>query len=484
MSVSTPVASTAEAKPQTLRAAAPALIGLCLTMLVEMVDNSILNVALPTIGRDLNASPTDLQWIVGAYSLTFGGLLLVGGTLGDMIGRRRTLLWGLGLFGLAGLAVLLVTSPGALIVLRGVSGAFAALIAPLTMSLLFRLFDREDLRARAIGLVITTAMIGMAVGPTLAGLAVEHWPWQMLLVLNAPVAAIAWIGVRCGIAADSPQDRRRGSADVPGALLSITALAGLLYTLTAGVQFGWTSPITLGALVLGVASAAGFVWRERTATSPMLDLRLLGIPTVRGSALIQTAAMLALVGVMFTSTQLFQFAWGWTPWQAGLANLPFVGGMLLAGPLVDRAVVRLGHRWTSSLGIVLILASLGTWILAMSSGYLWCAIGMLLGTAGMRAIMTTGAVALMGALPESHTSIGSAMNDTAQEVGNAVGVAVIGTITAAVLGPTLPQGAWDAVTVAGFVHAQQLAFTILAGIVVAVAAVALPSLTNSKATED
>ena len=145
-SAEAPEASAPRRRPQSLLAAWPALLALCLAMLVEMVDNSILNIALPTIGRDLHAGPTDLQWIVGAYSLTFGGLLMVGGTLGDKLGRRRTLLWGLSLFGLAGLAVLLVHTPGQLIAVRALSGAFAALMAPLTMSLVFRLFDREDLR--------------------------------------------------------------------------------------------------------------------------------------------------------------------------------------------------------------------------------------------------------------------------------------------------------------------------------------------------
>ena len=242
--------------PQSLRAAWPALLGLCLTQLVEMVDNSILNVAVPVIGRDLGASPTDLQWIVGAYSLTFGGLLMVGGTLGDKLGRRRTISWGLALFGLAGLAVLFVHTPGQLIAVRAVSGAFAALIAPITMSLLFRLFDRDDLRGRAIGVIMTVSMVGFAVGPTLSGLALEHMRWQMLLVLNAPVALVAWLGVRAGLDRDRPEDLRAGGADVPGAVLSVAALGLLLYTFTAGVEFGWLDLRTLAVLAGGLLALA------------------------------------------------------------------------------------------------------------------------------------------------------------------------------------------------------------------------------------
>ncbi|MDO4918227.1 MFS transporter [Kocuria sp.] len=470
--------------PQSFRAAWPALLGLCLTQLVEMVDNSILNVALPVVGRDLHASPTDLQWIVGAYSLTFGGLLMVGGTLGDKLGRRRTISWGLALFGLAGLAVLLVQTPGQLIAVRAVSGAFAALIAPITMSLLFRLFDRDDLRNRAIGLIMTVSMIGFAVGPTLAGLALEHMPWQMLLVLNGPVALVAWLGVRMGLDKDRAEDLREGRADVPGAVLSVAALALLLYTFTAGVEFGWLDLRTLLILLGGLLALAGFVWRERTAEDPMLDLSLLAIPTVRGSAILQTSVMTAMAGVMFVSTQLYQFAWGWTPLQAGLANLPFVVGMMSAGPFVDRAVAAWGHRRTSAYAVLLLLASLGVWIYAVDHGFVWCAIGMFMMTMAMRTIMTTGAVALMGALPASHTSMGSAMNDTSQELGNAVGLALVGTVMASVVGKVLPTGAWDDATVQGFVHSQQISFALLGLLVIALAAVGIRTLTDSRETEE
>lgn len=471
-------------KPQSLRAAWPALLGLCLAMLVEMVDNSILNVALPTVGRDLQANPTDLQWIVGAYSLTFGGLLMVGGTLGDKLGRRRTLLTGLALFGAAGLAVLLVQTPAQLIAVRALSGAFAALMAPLTMSLVFRLFDREDLRTKAIGVIMVVSMIGFAIGPTLAGLAVQSWPWQSLLVLNAPMALIAWVGVRFGVAKDDPADRRRGGTDIPGGLFSVGALGLILYSFTEGTEYGWSSPRTLGILAAGIVCLIAFVWREKTAKDPMLDLGLLAIPTVRGSAVMQTAVMIAMVGVMFGSTQLYQYAWGWSAFKAGLANLPFVAGMLLVGPFVDRMVVRLGHRKTSMVGISLVLVSLLLWVYAVSHGYLWCAIGMLIMTMGMRTIMTTGAVALLGALPETHTSIGSAMNDTAQELGNAVGVAIVGTVMATVVGKTLPHGAWDAATINGFVHSQQISFWILAGLVLVMSAIGIRTLTDSKETEE
>lgn len=471
-------------KPQSLLAAWPALLALCLAQLVEMLDNSILNVALPTLGRDLHAGASDLQWIVGAYSLTFGGLLMVGGTLGDKIGRRRTLLWGLGLFGLAGLSVLLVSTPEQLIAVRALSGAFAAMMAPITMSLLFRLFDDEALRAKSIGLIMIVSMTGFAIGPTLAGLAVEHWPWQLLLVLNAPAALIAWIGVRVGIEKDHADELRRGGVDVPGGLLSVGALGLLLYTFTAGTEWGWGDGRTLGILAGGVVCLIGFLIRENTAKDPMLDLKLLKLRTVSGSAILQTSTMIGMAGIMFVATELFQFAWGWSPFKAGLANLPFVIGMLAVSPVADGLVAKIGHKKTSIVGLLVMVASLLVWLEALTHGYAWAVVGMLLMAVGMRIIMTTGAVALVGALPETHTSIGSAMNDTAQELGNAVGVAVVGTVMAAVVGSHLPQGAWSQAVVQDFIHSQQISFWILMGIVVVLGALGIRTLTDSTETEE
>lgn len=471
-------------KPTSLRQAWPAIFGLCLTMMVEMLDNSILNVALPTIGRDLHATATDLQRFVGAYSLTFGGLLMVGGTLGDKFGRRRTLLFGLALFGLAGLSVIFVTTPEGLIAVRAISGIFAAAIAPLTMSLVFRLFDDAALRTRAIGLIVTISMIGFAVGPTLSGIAIEHFDWKFLLILNGPMAFIAWIGVRWGVEKDDSADLRAGGSDISGAILSVAALGLILYSFTMGAEEGWLSLNTISIAGAGICSLIAFIIRERLAADPMLDMKLFSKPEVRGSAILQMSAMLSMVGVMFASSQLFQYAWGWQPWKAGLANLPFVIGMLLARPLVESLVKKLGHAKASAVAILAILLSLGLWVIALHTGYLAAALGMLLMTMGNRLIMTTGAVALISALPEDQTSIGSALNDTVQELGNAVGVAIVGTIIAVVVGSQLPQGAWDAHTISQFVDSQTIAFTILTAALVILGIMGVRTLSNSTEVDD
>ncbi|WP_447643609.1 MFS transporter [Nocardioides zeae] len=480
----TPAPPPSRPRPTSLRAAAPALVALCLTMLVEMVDNSVLTVALPTIGRDLAVGPTGLQWIVGAYSLTFGGLLLIGGTLGDLLGRRRMLLVGLTGFGLSSLLVLAAAEAWQLIAVRTLCGVFAALVAPGTMSLMFRLFDDEQLRRRAIGLIVSVAMLGVVVGPALGGLAVTHLSWQVLLVVNAPVAVVAWWGVRRGIPADDPADLRTGGADVPGALLSVATLGLGLLALTLAVEEGWYAPVTLAVAAAAAGGATGFVRRERRAAHPMLDLRLFALPTVRGSALLQTGVMVAMVGVSFASTQLFQYAWGWSPVVAGLGTLPMVAGMFLAGPLTDVLVDRVGHRWTAVAGSSLVVVALLVLVVALGAGYPLFAVGLGLLAVAMRLVVTTSAVALVEALPESHTSLGSALNDTSQEIGNSLGVAVIGTVTAAVMGTTLPVGTWSSAVTDAFLHSQRIGFAILAGLVAVITVVGARTLTDSRSTEE
>src|SRR3954452_14079865 len=230
-----------------LRAAWIPLAALCLAFFVEMVDNTLLSIALPTIGRDLGSGTAGLQWITGAYSLTFGGLLLTAGSVADRLGRRRVLLVGLSAFGLISLAVLAVSSAGELIALRAALGVAAAAMAPITNSMVFRLFDEEALRMRAMTLMIIVGMSGFTLGPLLGGTALAHMRWEWLLVVNAPIALIAWIGVRLGVPADRAEDLTGDALDLPGAVLSIATIGLACYTLTSGVQEGWLSVATVGS---------------------------------------------------------------------------------------------------------------------------------------------------------------------------------------------------------------------------------------------
>ncbi|MGT2425581.1 MFS transporter [Amnibacterium kyonggiense] len=281
MSASTATAAAPGAHPS-LRAAAVPLAALCLAFFVEMIDNTLLGIALPTIGRSLHSGTTGLQWVTGAYSLTFGGLLLTAGSAADRFGRRRVLLIGLAAFGLMSLAVLLVTSIGQLIALRAALGLAAAAMAPVTMSLIFRLFDDERLRTRAITIVLVVGMSGFVLGPVLGGTILSSFSWQWLLVINAPVALFAWIGVRAGVPADRRADLTSERLDLPGAALTVLAIGLGCYTATSGVQAGWSSPVTIACAVGAVAAIAGFVARERRAAAPMIDLALFRTGPVRG----------------------------------------------------------------------------------------------------------------------------------------------------------------------------------------------------------
>src|SRR3954449_6086774 len=253
-----------------LRAAWIPLAALCLAFFVEMVDNTLLSIALPTIGRDLGSGTTALQWVTGAYSLTFGGLLLTAGSLADRLGRRRVLLVGLAIFGLLSLSVVFVSTTGELIALRAGLGIAAAAMAPITNSLVFRLFDDKALRMRAVTVMITVGMSGFVLGPLLGGTALAHVGWEWLLLVNAPIALVAWVGVRLGVPADRPEDLTADRLDLPGALLSIAAIGLGCYALTSGVEHGWTSPITVASVIGAVAGFVAFVRHERRSAAPML----------------------------------------------------------------------------------------------------------------------------------------------------------------------------------------------------------------------
>src|ERR1044071_9390814 len=257
-----------------LRAAAIPLFALCLAFFVEMVDNTLLSIALPTIGRDLGSGTTALQWVTGAYALTFGGLLLTAGSVADRRGRRRLLLVGLAAFGLLSLTVVFVTTTGELIALRAALGIAAAAMAPITNSLVFRLFDDKALRMRAITVMIVVGMSGFILGPLLGGTALAHVRWEWLLLVNAPIALIAAVGVRLGVAADRPEDLTHDRLDLPGAILSVATIGLACFSLTSGVEHGWLSAPTLAPLLGAIAAAVAFVRHERRTAEPMLDLKL------------------------------------------------------------------------------------------------------------------------------------------------------------------------------------------------------------------
>lgn len=467
-----------------MKAAWIPLAALCLAFFVEMVDNTLLSIALPTIGRDLGGDTTSLQWITGAYSLTFGGLLLTAGSIADRFGRRRVLQIGLALFGLISLVVLFVGTTGELITLRAALGIAAAAMAPITNSLVFRLFDDDKLRMRAITLMMVVGMSGFVLGPLLGGTILAHLPWQWLLIVNAPIALIASLGVHFGVPADTADGLTKDRLDLPGAALSILTIGLACYALTSGIENGWISPITVAVAAGAVASLILFILRERRAASPMLDLSLFRLGTVRGAAIAQIGTSIAMAGVMFALILHFQYAWGWSPLQAGLANLPLIATMILATPVTEWLVRRFGHRLACLIGAGLLAVGLALMAWAVEQDYLAIAIAMVVMTIGLRTVMTICAVALVGAMPENRTSMGAAMNDTAQEVGTSMGTAVVGTLIAALVTRVLPDGAWTPELTASFFHGEQIVFIVLAVAVGIISGIGALTLTNAHTVDE
>lgn len=467
-----------------LRAAWIPLAALCLAFFVEMVDNTLLTIALPTIGRDLGSGTTALQWVTGAYSLTFGGLLLTAGSMADRLGRRRVLLVGLAVFGLISLCVVAVTSAGELIALRAALGIAAAMMAPITNSLVFRLFDEQALRMRAMTLMIIVGMSGFILGPVLGGTALAHVRWEWLLVVNAPIALIAWFGVRKGVPADRPEDLTDDTLDVPGAVLSIVAIGLACFSLTSGVEHGWLSAITLSSILGALAAGVAFVRHEGRTASPMLDLSLFSNGTVRGATIAQLGTAIAMASVMFGLILHFQYAYGWSPVRAGLANLPMIITMIAATPVSEWLAKRFGHRIACLVGAALLAGSLAGMSWGVEHGYAAIAVSMVMMTVGLRTVMTICAVALVDAMPANRTSIGTALNDTAQEVGSSVGTAVVGTMIAALVTTQLPPGTWSNELVQSFFHGERITYAVLAVLVGVIAGFGALSLTSSRSTEE
>ncbi|WP_306209346.1 MFS transporter [Actinoplanes sp. RD1] len=441
-----------------------ALAGLSAVFLFEMLDNSILNVALPTIGRELHASTLALQWVTGAYAVVFGGLMLVFGAVADRYGRRRVMLAGLTLLGAASLATAFVTTAEQLIAVRAVTGVAAAMTTPGSIALAFRLFTDDGPRVRAMTLITTVGLVGLAIGPTAGGLVLAVAPWQVLLLVNVPIAVLALLGIRAGIAPDEAGELHRDPVDVPGAVLGTATIVLALVAPTLFVDEGAGSWQPWAATAAAVAAAALFVLRERAAAYPLLDLRLLARPLVSAGLAYKAATGLAVAGLGYLVTLQLQLEWGWSPALASAGLLPQVLVLIAAGPFVNRFVERAGlgrAAWTSSFAVV---AGLAVYAVAGRFGYVWIALSLSLVAVAIRVVGVVAGVNVMRGLPENRTSIGAALVDTASEVSSGAGVAVGGTILAAMFTGAITAPQWSDRQTAEFEHAVTLAGLVLTAV--------------------
>src|SRR6266702_3651819 len=326
------------------------LVVLSVSLLVIIIDDSIINVAVPTLQRQLGASATGLQWIVDAYIVVFAGLLLTMGALGDRFGRKRFLQLGLLVFAGASVLGAYASSTTQLIVARALMGVGGALIMPSTLSVITNVFPRTE-RVKAIGIWTGVASLGIPLGPLVGGWLLDNFWWGSVFLLNVPIAVVA---LAAGLVL-VPESRHPAPPrpDLPGLVLSVVALASLVYGIIQAPARGWTSAAVIGSLGLAVLATATFILREARARQPMLDLRLFRNPRLGWGTVAMTLVGLAIGGLAFLLTQYLQFVQGYTPLQAGLRFLPIAIGFGIASPITQRLVPRIGTTRTvaAALGI-------------------------------------------------------------------------------------------------------------------------------------
>jgi EmrB/QacA subfamily drug resistance transporter len=400
---------------------------LCVTLLLVSLDNTILNVALPTIVRTLHATSSELQWIVAAYSVTLAGLLLSIGALGDRVGRKWVFLAGLALFGAGSAAAAWATTPDLLTVARVGMGVGAAALMPSTLSILINVFPGEGERAKAIGIWSGTAGIGVAIGPILGGLLLAHFWWGSVFLVNVPICILGVIATIAFIPNSRNTQTKR--ADPVGALLSISGFGLLLWGIIEAPNLTWTSPSILAALIGGIFLIGSFAAWERRMADPMLPLRFFRNP--RFSAAIASLAMVlfALIGMFFLLTQYFQFSLGYSALQTGLRIGPIAAVILVAAPTSILVVRRFGNRTVIVAGLVLVAVGLGLLSrTSLSSTYLQILPSLLLLGIGSGVAMAPSTESIMGSLPPDDAGVGSATSDTAMQMGGALGVGILGTV--------------------------------------------------------
>jgi len=430
-----------------------ALAVLATTVLIANLDNTVLNVALPTLVRDLHASSSDLQWITDAYIIVFAGLLLAAGSLADRIGRKKTFLAGLILFASGSAAAAFSGDVTTLIAARAGMGIGGALMIPSTLSIIGNMFRDPAERQRAVSLWAGTSGLGVALGPIIGGLLLAHFWWGSVFLINVPIATAGFIAA-IWIVPDSRNDHA-STPDAPGAVMSIAGLGAVLWAIIEAPTRGWSDPAILAVGAAGLAVLAAFVAWERHTTHPLLNLRFFAKREFSAALPAVATAMFGLYGALFVLTQYFQFSLGFTALQTGVRVLPAASALLVIAPVSALLVRRIGAKLTMAAGLVLVAA--GLWQISgatVATTFAGTVFGMVLLGAGAGLAIPTATGSVLGSVPESDSGVASATNTTAIQVGGALGVAVIGSLldtryqnmtTAGLAGQHLPHAAVTAI---------------------------------------
>jgi EmrB/QacA subfamily drug resistance transporter len=405
-----------------------ALIVLAVSLMVISVGNTILNVALPTIQQELDASSSELQWIVDGYLLVYAGLLLAAGTLGDRFGRRRALVTGLVVFGLGSVLAALSGSSSALIASRALMGVGAAGIMPTTLSILTNIFPARE-RPKAIAIWSAVVGMGVAIGPVAGGWLIEHLDWRWIFLFNLPAIAACIVGA-VTLVPDS-RDPAKPKLDIVGAVLSVAGLGAIVWGLIEAPERGWTNAVILGAFASGVAVLGVFASWERRVAEPMLDIGVFRNARFSAASASITFVYFALMGVMYFLTTYLQSVLGFSALDAGVRTLPIAVGMIPAAKASTALTGRVGTKVVVAVGLAIVAGALvmvSGFDTGTTDGPLCLALGLL--GAGIGLAMAPATESIMGSLPRAKAGIGSAMNDVVREVGGTLGIAVLGSLLA------------------------------------------------------
>jgi EmrB/QacA subfamily drug resistance transporter len=412
------------------------LLSLLLAAFAINLDTTIVNVALPTLVRQLHASNTQLQWVVDAYNLVFAALLLASGSLSDRIGRKGMLLSGLLVFGAASIAGGLLSSAGQLIAARCVMGLGAAMVFPATLSLISNVFTERAERARAIGLWGATAGMAIALGPIVGGWLLARFDWRSIFFAMAPVAALAAALVATRV--PTSRDASAPRTDRLGFALSTASMALLIYTIIEAPDHGWGSARTLAGFGFALALLSAFVRWELRTDEPMLDVSLFRNPRFTAASGSVTVAFFSLFGFIFLMTQYFQFIKHYSALSTGVHLLPVASSVGVASVLGTKLAVRFGTKLVVATGLMFVTVFYA-WVATASAStrYGTIAAQMVLYGVGMGFTSAPATEAIMGVVPRAKAGVGSAVNDTTRLLGGTLGVAVIGSVYASLYGSRL-----------------------------------------------
>ena len=420
---------------------------MCFALFMIMLDNTVVNVALPSIQKDLHSSISGLEWTVNAYTLSFAVLLVTGGRLGDIFGRRRMFLFGVVVFGLSSAFIGFSQSEAWLVAGRAAQGVGAAFMMPATLSIISNAFPPQE-RGRAIGTWAGVSAMALAIGPVVGGFLVENVSWQSIFFLNVPVAAVA-VWVTLAATRESRDETSSHQVDIPGVLTVSVALGALVLALVEGNSWGWSSPSIIALFAVSIAAAIGFAYAESRSAEPMVDFRFFRSRSYLGANIVAFIVSFAMLAMFFFLALYMQNIKGYSPLEAGVRFLPSTAVIILAGPIAGRLTDRIGPKPLMTLGLLIVAASL-FWQghLTPDTSYSFLVGAFVLMGLGMGLVMSPMSTAAMNAVEPAKAGVASGILSMSRMVGGTFGVAAMGALVTGLgkgrldsLLPNLPESA-------------------------------------------